>query len=84
MTDQLSTEWMERAACRGNHPALFYLDELDGVFRRDWRDKALAICRSCPVRDACLEYAIATDADGGIWGGMLPGERRAHAMRCAS
>ena len=84
MTDQLSTEWMERAACAGKPPSLFFPDELDGVFRTARYSEARALCHTCAVREACLEYAIATETDWGLWGGMMPSERRAHAMRCAS
>jgi WhiB family redox-sensing transcriptional regulator len=37
---------------------------------------AKAVCAECPVRDQCLEWAIATRQEEGIWGGMTDGERR--------
>jgi WhiB family redox-sensing transcriptional regulator len=33
-------------------------------------DIAKEICGMCPVRDACLEYALRTKPDGGIWAGL--------------
>ena len=39
------------------------------------------ICRGCPVRSACLEWAIQTGADFGIWGGLAEDERRALQRR---
>lgn len=84
MTGWSNTHWLDSAACTGKPSALFFPDELDGVFRSARANTALAICRSCPVSKECLEFAIATESHWGIWGGMLPSERRAHAMRCAS
>ncbi len=37
---------------------------------------AVAGCRICPARAQCLAYAVAADEHGGIWGGLLPAERR--------
>lgn len=35
-----------------------------------------AICRKCPVRAECLEYALENDERFGIYGGLSPRERR--------
>ena len=37
---------------------------------------ALAICRVCPVREACLAYAVETRQMFGIWGGKTQRELR--------
>jgi WhiB family redox-sensing transcriptional regulator len=37
---------------------------------------AKRVCRSCPVRSECLEYALANDERFGIWGGLSERERR--------
>jgi WhiB family redox-sensing transcriptional regulator len=37
---------------------------------------AKAICAACPVRDKCLEWAMATRQDDGVWGGLTEVERR--------
>jgi WhiB family redox-sensing transcriptional regulator len=37
---------------------------------------AKAICRGCPVRLICLQYALANHHDDGVWGGYDEGERR--------
>src|SRR6266508_2075057 len=45
---------------------------------------ALAMCRICPAREACLAYAIETRQMFGIWGGRTQREIRyliAHAAR---
>jgi WhiB family transcriptional regulator, redox-sensing transcriptional regulator len=35
-----------------------------------------AMCRNCPVRLQCLEYALANHEHFGIWGGLTVKERR--------
>lgn len=37
--------------------------------------EAKAICAECPVLSECLEYAIRTNQDSGIWGGTTEEER---------
>lgn len=48
---------------------------------------AIAICRACPVRGACLELALRhwTIGQHGVWGGLVAAERAAlHRRRLAS
>ena len=56
------------AACKSADPELF--------FPASPRQTAAAkrICGSCPVRDACLGWAL-DNAREGIWGGMTEDER---------
>jgi WhiB family redox-sensing transcriptional regulator len=61
--------WMERAACRGADPALFHPS------RGEDTRPAQRICASCPVRDECLEYAVANEERQGIWGGLSQRQR---------
>ncbi len=44
---------------------------------------ALDACSVCPAREPCAAYAVAADARDGIWGGLLPAERRAHRFPAA-
>ena len=44
---------------------------------------ALALCEHCPVRGACLQYALEYDDLWGIWGGTSP-EQRAVILRAAA
>jgi WhiB family redox-sensing transcriptional regulator len=39
-------------------------------------DAAKAVCQSCPSLEPCLEFALATNQDSGIWGGTSEEERR--------
>ena len=59
-----------RAACRGLDPAIFHPDEGDNG------QAAMAICRGCPVRVACLTTAVAAGEHHGVWGGAGEGRRR--------
>ena len=62
--------WMEDAACRG-------MADPDPVFYNPngHRHAAKAICRGCPVRMRCLEYALEIDERFGVWGGLSTPER---------
>ena len=70
MTEILTPGWMERAACRGEDPLVFF------PVRGGTSTKARAICSVCPTRQACLEYALADPEISGVWGGTSEGERR--------
>ena len=63
-------EWHERALCAQTDPEAFF-PEKGGSTR-----EAKKICQGCPVKDECLEYALAHDERFGIWGGMSERERR--------
>jgi WhiB family redox-sensing transcriptional regulator len=38
--------------------------------------KAKSVCCQCPVTTECLEFALETNQDTGIWGGTSEEERR--------
>lgn len=62
--------WREAAACRTFSVEMFYPPaEQDGF-------EAKAVCFQCPVREMCLEVAIANGERFGVWGGLTPQERR--------
>ncbi len=63
--------WMDDAACAQTDPDMFF-PEKGGSTRN-----AKRICGGCDVREQCLEYALATGQQEGIWGGLAPRERRA-------
>lgn len=48
----------------------------DRFFDEDDPSEALALCGRCPVRAACLDYALDHEQHG-VWGGTTPAERRA-------
>lgn len=71
--DFTSEDWMEQAACIGHNPAWWFWDENTD---RDTKHSAVAICKSCPVRVACLDYALKTNSSYGIWGAMTENARK--------
>ncbi len=67
--------WQELAACRDSEPSLFFPAGSTGPALRQI-DEALAICISCQVREECLQYALESNQESGIWGGYPEDERR--------
>jgi WhiB family redox-sensing transcriptional regulator len=59
--------WRDQAACRdlvtADHDP-FFADTEAG------QSEAIGICTACPVRDACLTFAVRTGQQYGIWGGQ--------------
>jgi WhiB family redox-sensing transcriptional regulator len=41
------------------------------------------VCSHCPVTEYCLQYALDTNQDSGVWGGLSEDERRALKRRAA-
>ena len=70
--DQWALGWKADARCRGVDPAVLYVDEDDVAGLA----AAKELCAACPVRDDCLEHAIASREKIGVWGGMTPRERQ--------
>lgn len=68
-------DWRRHAACAGEAPELFFPVSESGPALKQI-SAAKAVCARCPVRDACLRYALATGQGPGIWGGLTEGERR--------
>lgn len=75
--------WQDNAACRGEDTALFFGPA--GHERPEEREvrqaKAKEICAQCPVRAACLDYAIETPERDGTWGGLNEEERALERRR---
>ena len=76
------TDWSLFAACRGADTDLFFPVGSTGDAVVDI-DAAVAICQVCPVRLPCLEFALATNQEFGIWGGATEDERRTLRRRQA-
>ncbi|MFD9392106.1 WhiB family transcriptional regulator [Streptomyces sp. NPDC060000] len=72
--------WREHAACRREDPDLFFPIGTSGPALLQM-EQAKAVCRQCPVREACLEWAMDTDQTLGVWGGTGENERRALKRR---
>jgi len=84
--------WIERAACQGADPALFFGPDVlsaDGrrerlAERRRRETEAKAFCADCPVRAQCAEHALSLPEAHGVWGGMGEMERLALLRRTVS
>jgi WhiB family redox-sensing transcriptional regulator len=67
--------WRRRAACRDTDPDLFFPVGTTGAALVQI-DQAKAVCEICHVKAECLQFALATNQDSGIWGGTSEEERR--------
>ena len=64
--------WHQRAACRGAGHEGFVIGH-----GAEYDDHARRLLRRLPVRQECLETALADEALTGMWGGTTPVQRRA-------
>jgi WhiB family transcriptional regulator, redox-sensing transcriptional regulator len=67
--------WRDSAACRHVDTELFFPIGKAGAAVAETR-RAKLVCAGCPVRRACLAFALATGQEYGIWGGYDEDERR--------
>jgi WhiB family redox-sensing transcriptional regulator len=72
----IPTNWRDRAACRDTDPERFFPVGTTGPALEQTRE-AKKICAGCQVVKHCLEWALVTGQDAGIWGGLTEDERRA-------
>jgi WhiB family redox-sensing transcriptional regulator len=61
--------WQSRASCRGLAADLFFPSPEEDS------SPAKLICAGCPVRLACLGFALERSEKYGIWGGLTERER---------
>lgn len=70
-----SDSWRTTASCRSVDPDLFFPVGTTGP-ALDHIAAAKAVCASCPAQLPCLEFALETNQDAGVWGGTSEEERR--------
>jgi WhiB family redox-sensing transcriptional regulator len=68
-------DWRHGAACRDIDPEIFFPIGATGPALAQIQ-AAQAICGTCNVQKDCLEWALETGQDAGIWGGMTEDDRR--------
>ena len=68
-------DWRERASCRDTDPDLFFPVGTTGP-ALEQIEAAKAVCRACDAQAPCLEFALATNQESGVWGGTAEEERR--------
>lgn len=66
----LQPAWMAEGACRGR-PDVSFFPELG-----EETAPAKAVCAGCPVREACLAFALDERIGHGVWGGLSTKQRR--------
>jgi WhiB family redox-sensing transcriptional regulator len=65
-----SEPWVAEAACRDADWEIFFPE------RGEDSRPAKAVCASCAVRAACLDFALRWSIVEGIWGGLSGRQRR--------
>ena len=68
-------DWRGRSSCVDSDPEVFFPIGSTGA-ALDQIEAARRICTNCLVSHECLEFALATNQEAGIWGGMTEEERR--------
>lgn len=71
-----AADWRDTAACAGTADDMFPTTTA-GIAT------AKAYCRACPSVERCLQWALDTGEDTGVWGGLTENERRAMKRRAA-
>jgi WhiB family redox-sensing transcriptional regulator len=76
-------DWMARGSCREYSQEMFYgSEDREGKARHhpnltvDEVARARRVCNTCPVQMECLDFAIRTREEFGIWGGSTAGQRK--------
>jgi WhiB family redox-sensing transcriptional regulator len=75
-------DWRHRAACLDVDPELFFPIGSTGPAFLQIMD-AKAICGRCDVVEQCLQWALESGQEAGVWGGMSEDERRALKRKAA-
>lgn len=68
--------WQHDAVCQSTDPELFFPEPRGNPL------PAINICRTCPVRLACLRAGL--HEEYGVWGGLTSDERKQLRTRMAS
>ncbi|MGW7081290.1 WhiB family transcriptional regulator [Streptomyces sp. NPDC054871] len=72
--------WRQEAACTEEDPELFFpVSALGAGATQTLRAKE--VCARCPVRAECLEWALDTRQQSGVWGGTDEVQRTAMLRR---
>jgi len=75
MMEPADTTWMDAAECKGAPIDMFFLS------RGEDARPAQSMCKSCPVRVECIQYALNTNCYEGIFGGLTHRGRLRWAKR---
>ncbi|MYZ37353.1 MULTISPECIES: WhiB family transcriptional regulator [unclassified Streptomyces] len=75
-------DWRHHASCHDEDPELFFPIGNTGPSLLQI-EEAKAVCHRCQVMETCLQWALETGQDAGVWGGLSENERRAMKRRAA-
>jgi WhiB family transcriptional regulator, redox-sensing transcriptional regulator len=75
-----NADWLNRGACLNEDPDLFFPVGTTGPALVQIA-QAKAVCRTCPVMEACLEWAVAKGVTDGVWGALATVERQSLKRR---
>jgi WhiB family redox-sensing transcriptional regulator len=68
-------DW-DKAACNGQDTGIFFdHEDTRGEKRANFLAAARSICATCTIRTSCLDYAVDTVQQFGVWGGLTAAER---------
>jgi WhiB family redox-sensing transcriptional regulator len=73
-------DWRHQGVCRDKDPELFFPIGKSGPGLLQIQE-AKAVCRTCPVMERCLAWALGAGETHGVWGGMSEDERHVVARR---
>lgn len=73
--DLADTSWRTTASCRDTEPDLFFPIGTTGLAITQI-ESAKEVCMGCPAQTPCLDFALRTNQDSGVWGGTSEEERR--------
>ncbi len=68
-------DWRDDASCRHTDPDLFFPVGTTGLALTQI-ENAKAVCNACVAQIPCLEFALSTNQESGVWGGTSEEERR--------
>jgi WhiB family redox-sensing transcriptional regulator len=78
-------DWHRDASCGTGHLDVFFGPWRERPSARAAREaQAKAICAACPARVPCLEWALRTRQEFGVWGGLSESERRPLARQAGT
>ncbi len=68
-------DWRVMSACSDTDPGLFFPVGTTGPALEQIA-AAKAVCETCEAKAPCLQFALSTNQDSGVWGGTSEEERR--------
>lgn len=68
--NKISTDFMKKAACKDIDTNFFFAEDTKSIRRAE------QFCQGCPVKNECLHYALSTNINYGVWGGVNAKKRR--------